>query len=72
MIKNTLILVFLGLVLISCKCTKTSTVSKLDGTWELNYISGPRIAFDGLYPDKKPTIVFDSKENRVSGNSSCN
>lgn len=72
MIKNALILVFLGLVSISCKCTKTGTVSKLDGTWELNYISGPRIAFDGLYPNKKPTIVFDSKENRVSGNSSCN
>ncbi|WP_264538453.1 META domain-containing protein [Flavobacterium sp. N1736] len=72
MVKNTLILVFLGVVLLSCKCKKTDTVSKLDGTWELNYISGPRIAFDGLYPNKKPTIVFDSKENRVSGNSSCN
>jgi heat shock protein HslJ len=72
MVKNALILVFLGVVLISCKCKKTDTVSKLDGIWELNYISGPRIAFDGLYPDKKPTIVFDSKESRVSGNSSCN
>jgi heat shock protein HslJ len=48
---------------------KTST---LDGTWQLNYISGPRIAFDGLYPDKKPTISFDLNENRVSGNNSCN
>lgn len=72
MVKNVLILVFLGVVLMSCKCTKTDTVAKLDGTWELNYISGPRIAFDGLYPNKKPTIVFDSKESRVSGNSSCN
>lgn len=73
MVKNALILVFLGVVLISCKCKKAdATVSKLDGTWELNYISGPRIAFDGLYPNKKPTIVFDSKESRVSGNSSCN
>ena len=72
MIKNALILVFLGVVLISCKCTKNNSVSKLDGTWELNYISGPRIAFEGLYQNKKPTIVFDSKESRVSGNSSCN
>jgi len=72
MIKNALILIFLGVVLMSCKCTKTDSVSKLDGTWELNYISGPRIAFEGLYPNKKPTIVFDSKESRVSGNSSCN
>ena len=72
MIKKALILFVLGVVLTSCKCTKNDSVSKLDGTWELNYISGPRIAFDGLYPNKKPTIVFDSKESRVSGNSSCN
>jgi heat shock protein HslJ len=75
MVKNTLILVALGIVLVSCnifKCKKSDAVSKLDGTWELNYISGPRITFEGLYPNKKPTIVFDSKENRVSGNSSCN
>jgi heat shock protein HslJ len=59
----------------SCNASKTQkedSVSKLEGTWELNYISGPRIAFDGLYPNKKPTINFDLKENRVSGNSSCN
>lgn len=38
----------------------------------MNYITGPRIAFDGLYPENKPTITFDLKENRVSGNNSCN
>lgn len=38
----------------------------------MNYISGPRIAFDGLYPNKKPTIQFDTKANQVSGNASCN
>lgn len=75
MIKNVLTLVFLGVVLISCNASKTQkedSVSKLEGTWELNYITGPRIAFDGLYPNKKPTITFDLKENRISGNSSCN
>ena len=75
MIKNTLILVVLGVVLASCsifKCKKSDDSSKLEGTWELNYISGPKITFEGLYPNKKPTIVFDLKENRVSGNSSCN
>lgn len=45
---------------------------KLEGTWELDYISGPRIAFNGLYPDTKPTITFDTKKGTVSGNSSCN
>jgi len=44
----------------------------LEGTWELNYISGPRIAFDGLYPGKKPVIRFDVAGQRVSGNTSCN
>jgi heat shock protein HslJ len=75
MIKNVLTVVFLGVILMSCNASKTQkedSVSKLEGTWELNYISGPRIAFDGLYPNKKPTINFDLKENRVSGNSSCN
>lgn len=72
MVKNILALVFLGVVLVSCKCKKTDTASTLEGTWELNYITGPRIAFDGLYPNKKPTINFDLKENRVSGNTSCN
>lgn len=72
MMKNIFILIFLSTVLISCKCKKTDSVSKLEGNWELNYISGPRIAFDGLYPNKKPTINFDLKENHISGNSSCN
>lgn len=31
----------------------------LSGTWELDYISGPRIAFQGLYPNEKPSITFD-------------
>lgn len=73
--KNILALFFLGVILVSCnvfKCKKKDPVSQLDGTWELNYITGPRIAFDGLYPKKKPTIVFNTKENQVSGNSSCN
>ena len=61
----------------SCNCKKTTAGSKevakeLAGSWELDYISGPRIAFDGLYPDKKPQIVFDFTESRVSGNNSCN
>ena len=72
MMKNIFALVFLSTILISCKCQKTDSVSKLEGNWELNYISGPRIAFDGLYPNKKPTIHFDLKENHISGNSSCN
>nr|WP_315238371.1 META domain-containing protein [uncultured Flavobacterium sp.] len=75
MIKNIFILFFFGFLLISCnvfKCKKKDVVSKLEGNWELSYITGPRIAFEGLYPEKKPTINFNTKENLVSGNNSCN
>lgn len=75
MIKRVLILVFMGAVLISCnvfKCKKSNESANLEGSWELNYISGPRIAFDGLYPNKKPVINFNIKENQVSGNNGCN
>jgi heat shock protein HslJ len=47
------------------------TTKHLQGTWVLNYITGPRIAFDGLYPDNKPQIQFDASGN-LSGNTSCN
>lgn len=61
-------------VLISCDSVKTANSQKvaLQGAWELNYISGPRIAFAGLYPDNKPTITFNLKETSVSGKNSCN
>ncbi|SDW31265.1 META domain-containing protein [Flavobacterium degerlachei] len=61
-------------VLISCNSVKTSSskMTSLEGFWELNYISGPRIAFEGLYPNDKPTIAFDLKESRVFGKNSCN
>lgn len=77
MVKKMAIFAVLGIVLFSCDATKNKTsvakaTTELNGTWELNYITGPRIAFEGLYPNKKPTITFDIKENRVSGNNSCN
>ena len=75
MMKKISILIFLSLILLSCnifKCKKSDVVSKLDGAWELNYITGPGITFEGLYPNKKPTINFNTKEKQVSGNNSCN
>ncbi len=47
-------------------------VAPLDGSWELDYVSGPKIAFEGLYPDKKPVMTFDVTNAKVSGNTSCN
>jgi heat shock protein HslJ len=45
---------------------------QLNGTWELTYISGPKIAFEGLFPNKKPTIIFDFPEPQAHGNGGCN
>ena len=59
------------IVLLKLK-TVTPELAKLQGTWELNYISGPRIAFSGLYPDKKPIINFNLSTNELGGNTSCN
>lgn len=72
--KIILALTILCLAFVSCNSVKklNGKTASLDGTWELNYITGPRITFEGLYPNKKPTINFDLKENRVWGNASCN
>ena len=61
-----------GKILMAKLKAVTPESSKLDGTWELNYISGSRIAFDGLYPDKKPQISFRLATNELGGNTSCN
>ncbi len=68
-------LVAFALVLIytSCGTTKSAPEEALYGaTWELDYISGPRIAFEGLFPDKKPQITFNKETSEVSGTGSCN
>ncbi|MBI1192983.1 MAG: META domain-containing protein, partial [Bacteroidetes bacterium] len=44
----------------------------LSGNWQLTYITGPRIAFDGLYPERKPTLSLDTEKGTVNGNTSCN
>ena len=70
---KTFALLFLVLVMISCSSSKKApTVMLFNTTWELEYLSGPRIAFEGLYPDSKPKITFDSNGNRVEGTTSCN
>ena len=67
-------LVVMTILLEGCCASKKSanTTSIYNTTWELEYISGPRIAFEGLYPDKKPFIQFNQKELQFSGNTSCN
>lgn len=62
-------------ILLSCSTMKkmeTSKASDLNGTWNLVYITGPRITFEGLFPNSKPYLVFDAAQKHVSGNNSCN
>lgn len=71
--KCTFLITVFALVVISCATKKNVDNEKFYGTtWELEYISGPRIAFNGLYPDKKPEITFDKTTKKVSGTNSCN
>ncbi len=46
--------------------------SLFDTTWELEYLSGPRIAFAGLFPDKRPRLTFQQESGTVTGDSGCN
>lgn len=50
----------------------SSEAHVLNGTWEVDYLSGTRIALNGLFPNKKPTITFDLPSTKANGNSSCN
>ena len=68
---------FLGLIILvsilACNTTKNMPPAELFGRqWELEYLSGPKIAFEGLYPDKKPVISFNKDAKKVEGNNSCN
>lgn len=66
-------------LIIACKSTKkTATTTakadatQLEGTWELHYITGSRVSFEGLYPHKKPSITFRVADGKISGNTGCN
>jgi len=71
--KSPLLICLFALISISCSSNKIIDDDSLfNTTWELEYISGPDISFNDLYPNKKPTITFDKTTKKVSGNNSCN
>lgn len=77
--KNVIIFLsfLLPAVMNSCNDAKKSTASAqpeklLNGAWQLNYISGPKIAFEGLFPHKKPLLVFNFPKQEANGNGGCN
>lgn len=69
---TSLFICFLTLVLSGCTTLKSATVLSSNETWELEYITGPRIAFEGLFPEKKPQITFSTATKEVSGTTGCN
>jgi heat shock protein HslJ len=71
--KKIVVLSLLVIAVISCNSSKSSSEDALYNTqWELEHLSGPRIAFEGLFPDKKPQITFNEEDQKVTGNSGCN
>lgn len=71
--KQILLLVgILSLFIISCSTNMTGKDQELYNAWELEYITGPRITFQGLFPDMKPKIQFTAGSNMINGNSGCN
>lgn len=49
-----------------------SVPDDLVGKWEMFYITGRRIAFEGLYPERKPTLTFTAGTDEFGGFTSCN
>lgn len=46
--------------------------AQLNGTWELTYIKGSKIALEDLYPKQRPQLIFALPKEEVGGNTSCN
>ncbi|WP_442787510.1 META domain-containing protein [Flavobacterium suncheonense] len=71
--KIAILAVFMVALLNSCSAVKTDSSKEIyANTWELEYISGTRIAFEGLFPDKKPELHFMEADKIVHGSTSCN
>jgi len=69
---KSLIPIFLIVLLAGCSSAKVDKQELYGVEWELEYLSGPKIAFNGLFPDKKPYIKFDDATKTVSGSNGCN
>lgn len=70
--KKITLLCLLFVFITACNSSKSSTEALYDTQWELEYLSGPKIAFQALFPDKKPHITFNKETQQVQGNNGCN
>lgn len=49
-----------------------ASMAKLDGEWELDHLATNENALEKLFPNKLPTIRFNTQRSHVSGNDGCN
>ena len=43
-----------------------------DRPWVLHYITGPRISFNGLYPNQHPSFRIHPQQTEIFGSTGCN
>lgn len=70
--KFTILFAILTTLLLSGCTALKNTIPLTNDTWELEYITGAKIAFEGLYPNSKPQLTFNTQKKEVSGTTSCN
>ena len=66
------IVLFASLLLLLTSCSEPVDEALYGNAWELEYITGPKIAFWALYPDRKPAFQFNAEKHLVDGQNSCN
>lgn len=70
-IMKALYILILSVLVVSCNNSKSSE-ALYDTVWELEYLSGPKIAFEALFDAKTPQLEFNKETLQVVGNSGCN
>ena len=66
------IVLLASLLLLLTSCSEPVDEALYGNAWELEYITGPKIAFWALYPDRKPAFQFNAEKHLVDGQNSCN
>lgn len=54
------------------KLKKENKSALLQGKWELDYLGMASSSLEQLFPNKRPTLEFDTKEETLIGNGGCN
>lgn len=71
-IENNVLTLKSGITALATLNGVTAGNEKLIGQWELIYVSEPKKSFESLYPNKKPSILFNFANGIIQGNTGCN